>query len=176
MKTSSLIITFNDLLTTGGHNLSSRISRVNSMTHYKQSKGNYVPKDYDRPANTEPVLAENKPVSAQPSANTPATNQPSGGTVPSAKPSGSATPGGGSKPSSGTAPGGNSRPTSSATPSSGTRPSTGSGTRPSTTSTSSTSRSNTSTSAASGRSTSGGGNIRPRSAVISTAPRGTRGL
>jgi hypothetical protein len=177
MKTSSLIITFNDLLTTGGHNLSSRISRVNSMTHYKQSKGNYVPKDYDRPANTEPVLAENKPTTSGPSTSTPDASKPTSGTTPSSKPSGSAAPSG-SRPSSGTAPGGNSRPTSSATPSSGTRPSTStsSGTRPSTTSTSSTSHSSTSTNTASSRSTSGGGNIRPRSAVISTAPRGTRGL
>ena len=37
MKTPSLIVTYNDLLTTGGHNLSSRISRVNSMTHYKRN-------------------------------------------------------------------------------------------------------------------------------------------
>lgn len=47
MKTSSLIITFNDLLTTGGHNLSSRINRVNKMTNYKQRRGNYVPTDYN---------------------------------------------------------------------------------------------------------------------------------
>lgn len=47
LKTSSLIITFNDLLTTGGHNLSSRINRVNKMTNYKQRRGNYVPTDYN---------------------------------------------------------------------------------------------------------------------------------
>jgi hypothetical protein len=176
LKTSSLIITFNDLLTTGGHNLSSRISRVNSMTHYKQSKGNYVPKDYDRPASTEPVLAENKPVASQPSASAPATNKPSNSTAPSTKPSGTAAPSSGSRPSSSTSPSG-SRPSGSTSPSSGSRPSTTpSGTRPSTTSTSSASRgSNVSTNTASSRS-SGGGNIRPRSAVISTAPRGTRGL
>ena len=51
MKTSSLIVTYNDLLTTGGHNLSSRISRVNSMTHYKRTR-NYTPTDYERPADT----------------------------------------------------------------------------------------------------------------------------
>ncbi len=59
MKTSSLIITFNDLLTTGGHNLSSRISRVNSMTNYKRSKGNYSPTDYEKPAESSP--ANDKP-------------------------------------------------------------------------------------------------------------------
>jgi hypothetical protein len=46
MKTSSLIVTYNDLLTTGGHNLSSRISRVNKMTGYKQNRGGYTPTDY----------------------------------------------------------------------------------------------------------------------------------
>ncbi|MCR4659217.1 MAG: hypothetical protein K5650_02865 [Bacteroidales bacterium] len=46
MKTSSLIVTYNDLLTTGGHNLSSRISRVNSMTNYKRNRGGYTPTDY----------------------------------------------------------------------------------------------------------------------------------
>ena len=54
MKTSSLIITFNDMLTTGGHNLSSRISRVNSMTNYKRSRGNYTPTDYEKPAEKTP--------------------------------------------------------------------------------------------------------------------------
>ena len=39
LKTSSLIITYNDLKTTGGHNLSSRISRVSSMTGYKRRDG-----------------------------------------------------------------------------------------------------------------------------------------
>ena len=134
LKTSSLIITFNDLLTTGGHNLSSRISRVNSMTHYKQSKGNYVPKDYDKPAETEPVVAEN----SKPTTNSsPSSNQkPSGNNSPSR-----------SKPAS-------------TQPSSSSRPSTGSTSKPASTATSSSS----------------GSNIRPRSAVISTAPRTTRGL
>ena len=182
LKTSSLIITFNDLLTTGGHNLSSRISRVNSMTHYKQSKGNYVPKDYDKPAENEPVLAENKPVSSQPNSG----NAPSGTASPSSKPSGSAAPGSGSRPSSNATPNG-SRPSGTAAPS-GSKPSASTpntskpagssspSSRPSTTSTSSSSHSSSTASSASSRSSSGGGNVRPRSAVISTAPRGTRGL
>ncbi len=37
LKTPSLIITEHDLLTTGGHNISSKISRVNRMTGYKKS-------------------------------------------------------------------------------------------------------------------------------------------
>lgn len=57
MKTSSLIVTYNDLLTTGGHNLSSRISRVNSMTHYKRSNHTTVsPSDNNpSPSSTAPT-------------------------------------------------------------------------------------------------------------------------
>ena len=64
MKTSSLIITYADLLTTGGHNLSSRISRVNSMTNYKRNRGNYTPTDYESPS--QPVATEAKPVPKAP--------------------------------------------------------------------------------------------------------------
>ena len=72
MKTSSLIITYADLLTTGGHNLSSRISRVNSMTNYKRNRGNYTPVDYSSP--TQPVATEGKPATTAPST----TGKPSG--------------------------------------------------------------------------------------------------
>ncbi len=72
MKTSSLIITYADLLTTGGHNLSSRISRVNSMTNYKRNRGNYTPTDYSSP--TQPVATDGKPVTTAPST----TGKPSG--------------------------------------------------------------------------------------------------
>ncbi len=64
MKTSSLIITYADLLTTGGHNLSSRISRVNSMTNYKRNRGNYTPTDYESPS--QPVATEANPVPTAP--------------------------------------------------------------------------------------------------------------
>ena len=74
MKTSSLIVTYNDMLTTGGHNLSSRISRVNTMTNYKRSRGNHTPTDYEQPSSPEP---------AKPQATKPATGKPSGGTTPS---------------------------------------------------------------------------------------------
>ena len=60
LKTSSLIVTYNDLLTTGGHNLSSRISRVNTMTNYKRNRS-YTPTDYKRPAATEPVATKETP-------------------------------------------------------------------------------------------------------------------
>lgn len=151
MKTSSLIITFNDLLTTGGHNLSSRISRVNSMTHYKQSKGNYVPKDYERPIETKPEMAENSPSTTRPTSNSPTTSKPSGSTTPSSN----------TKPTSNTSPSSYHKPAGTAQPSSGSRSSSGS-----------TNKANGTSSASSN----GGSNIRPRSAVISTAPRSTRGL
>ena len=122
MKTSSLIITYADLLTTGGHNLSSRISRVNSMTNYKRNRGNYTPTDYSSP--TQPVATEGKPATKAPST----TGKPSGkqGGRPAVKKAGKSQP--------------------AHTPSSG---------KPA------------------GNRTS---NIRPRDAVISSAPRRTRGL
>ena len=67
MKTSSLIVTYNDMMTTGGHNLSSRISRVNSMTNYKRSRGNYTPTDYEQPAQTEPVSMDSPSAKTSPS-------------------------------------------------------------------------------------------------------------
>jgi hypothetical protein len=39
LKTPSVIVTYNDIRTTGGHNLSSKISRVNSMQNYKRDAG-----------------------------------------------------------------------------------------------------------------------------------------
>ena len=120
MKTSSLIITYADLLTTGGHNLSSRISRVNSMTNYKRNRGNYTPTDYDRPA--APV-ANDEPPAAPPKENsTPAVKKPAGKSVNKGQPA---------KPTAST----NNKPTSQLASS-----------------------------------------IRPRNAVISSAPRRTRGL
>ena len=118
MKTSSLIITYADLLTTGGHNLSSRISRVNSMTNYKRTRGNYTPTDYESPS--QPVASEEKPA-----VSTPRTSRPSSG-----KPASRAT--------------GKSKPAASP--------------------------------AKSKAASKSASNIRPRSAVISSAPRRTRGL
>ena len=119
MKTSSLIITYADLLTTGGHNLSSKISRVNSMTNYKRRSGNYTPTDYERPAATEPVAEEAPPPTGKKTVAT----KPASKAQPSKKKSASTTTPVKSKPSDSRA-----------------------------------------------------ANIRPRSAVISTAPRRTRGL
>jgi hypothetical protein len=39
LKTPAIIVTYNDMRTTGGHNLSSKISRVNSMQNYKRDGG-----------------------------------------------------------------------------------------------------------------------------------------
>ena len=88
MKTSSLIITYADLLTTGGHNLSSRISRVNSMTNYKRNRGNYTPTDYESPS--QPVVTEEKPTVTKPKASSPSSGKPSG--KPASKPAGKSKP------------------------------------------------------------------------------------
>ena len=133
MKTSSLIITYNDLLTTGGHNLSSKINRVNSMTNYKRNRGNYTPTDYEQPAKTEPVSTENKPSTTEPT-----TNRHTPVSTP-LKPS----------PTSKGKTSGTSRPPKS---------------KPANSSNQAVKQSNNSS------------NIRPRSAVISNAPRRTRGL
>ena len=120
MKTSSLVITYADLLTTGGHNLSSRISRVNSMTNYKRNSGNYTPTDYDRPA--APVAKDETPAAPPKENSTPAAKKPTGKSVNKGQPA---------KPTAST----NNKPTSQRASS-----------------------------------------IRPRNAVISSAPRRTRGL
>ncbi len=123
LKTPSVIVTYNDLNTTGGHNISSKISRVGSTTNYKRSSGG------------EPVAQANvSPVSETPSA--PKTSSPSTSSKPS-------------------------------------------GTKPSTSGKTSSSRARTSTtkstSTASARPASSG-SARPRSSVISTGSRSTRGF
>jgi hypothetical protein len=126
MKTPSVIVTYNDMLTTGGHNLSSKISRVKSMTNYKQS--NYVPEDYKNP--------EPQPVQSSPSEDAaPTTTQKPAPTV--AKSPSSATP----KPTATS-----SKPTTTTT--STVKPTSTTATKPS---------------------------VRPRSEVISSAPREQRG-
>ncbi len=143
MKTPSLIITYNDLLTTGGHNLSSRISRVNSMTNYKRSHGSYTPTDYPQPSTAEPSApSTSTPTTAPTPSKTPATT-PSAKT-PSAKTPSSKQP---------TAKPAKTRPAAQAPKPSTDRPRS-QATKPS-----------------SNRSS-----VRPRSSVISSAPRKTRGL
>lgn len=83
LKTPSVIITFNDFYTTGGHNLSSRISRVHSMKNYKHSRGGGEPIEFEKPQPAREPIAE----AAAPTANKnkPATNKnaaPKKGNVP----------------------------------------------------------------------------------------------
>ena len=80
LKTPSVIVTYNDMFTTGGHNISSKISRVSSTTNYKSS-------------------GSSAPVSTAPS-------RPTSSATPS-KPTSSATP---SKPSTGSQPSTGPRP------------------------------------------------------------------
>ena len=60
LKTPSAIITFNDFYTTGGHNLSSKISRVKTMKNYKKSSsaGNDYVADNSTPSNNNPQTAK----------------------------------------------------------------------------------------------------------------------
>ncbi|MDR2971750.1 MAG: hypothetical protein LBU83_07490 [Bacteroidales bacterium] len=89
LKTPSVIVTYNDMRTTGGHNLSSKISRVNSLQNYKRDDGGgrqYAgggeqPKSSDKPT----VSSERKPTSTtnQPQTSNPkTTTSTSSGTAP----------------------------------------------------------------------------------------------
>ncbi len=92
LKTPSIIITYNDMFTTGGHNISSKITRVSKTSNYKSSGSSYTP-NY-QPAQTAPA---NNPSATKPNT----TSQPSTNTKPySSKPSTSSTGKGVSKPSS----------------------------------------------------------------------------
>ena len=99
LKTPSVIVTFNDLNTTGGHNISSRISRVGSTTNYKRSSGG------------TPIAQATPPPASRPSA--PSASSPSTAAKPTsgAKPASNGNPSTAAKPSSG------SRPTNTAKPS-----------------------------------------------------------
>ncbi|MCR4965470.1 MAG: DUF4854 domain-containing protein [Bacteroidales bacterium] len=118
LKTPSVIVTYNDLNTTGGHNISSKISRVGSTTNYKRSGGN------------APVAQASTPPTSQ-KPNTPKTSAPSSGSRPTTTGKSS----------------GSSHTTSSS------KSSTSSVSRPSS-----------------------GGLVRPRSSVISSSSRTTRGF
>ena len=85
LKTPSVIITYNDMVTTGGHNISSRISRVGSTTNYKASgSGGGAPHTYPAPA-ARPTASQ--PASSKPTG-TPGTSKPTTAQKPSV-PSGS---------------------------------------------------------------------------------------
>ncbi|MDR1757823.1 MAG: hypothetical protein LBR51_02520 [Bacteroidales bacterium] len=62
LKTPSLIVTFNDFLTTGGHNLSSRISRVKSLSGYKTRPQNTTPDQSFYPAEPSSISPKEEKV------------------------------------------------------------------------------------------------------------------
>lgn len=130
LKTPSVIVTYNDLNTTGGHNISSKISRVGSTTNYKRSYSD------------APVAQANVPPASESPA-TPKTTSPTTGSKPATS----------SKPSTGAKPSAGSKPASSSSHASTTK----------------------STSTASAR-PAPSGSVRPRSSVISTGARTTRGF
>ncbi|MEG2337194.1 MAG: hypothetical protein RSC04_05595, partial [Bacteroidales bacterium] len=86
LKTPSVIITFNDFLTTGGHNLSSHISRVKKMTAYKGAAPTYKEPVLERTPSSKPTSSPktpsatypsgSKPVSPKSRASLPATTKP----------------------------------------------------------------------------------------------------
>lgn len=64
VKTPSIIVTFNDFWTTGGHNLSSKISRVNKMTNYKHA--HYAPSVDEFSEERQRVVAQPAPQKSAP--------------------------------------------------------------------------------------------------------------
>lgn len=146
LKTPSVIVTFNDLNTTGGHNISSRISRVGSTTNYKRSGGG------------APLAQANvPPASERPSASSPTS---------SAKPSSSTRPSSSNTPSTKPKPANSSKPSSGGSTSSTGKPSGGS--HPATTAKSS--------SVSPSARPSSSGSVRPRSSVVGGGTRTTRGF
>ena len=75
LKTPSVIVTYNDLNTTGGHNISSKISRVGSTTNYKRYSGGgepVAPKTSTSPSSTssKPSNSAKPSSSSKPSSST----------------------------------------------------------------------------------------------------------
>lgn len=99
LKTPSVIVTYNDMLTTGGHNLSSGITRVHSLTGYKRGGGG---------GHSYPQAGPSR--GGQPQA-APDGSRPSGGKPTTSSNGGSKSVSSGSKPASGkSAPAQNIRP------------------------------------------------------------------
>lgn len=85
LKTPSVIITFNDFYTTGGHNLSSKISRVKTMKNYKKVRpgGN----DFVAESATPPNSTPKAPTASTPtSSSKPKTNSSKGSQTSTASP------------------------------------------------------------------------------------------
>ena len=84
LKTPSVIVTYNDMRTTGGHNLSSKISRVNSLQNYKRDysadrvsqASNPKPQTTDRSPQTSDRSPQTSNRSPQTSNRTPQTSNP----------------------------------------------------------------------------------------------------
>lgn len=87
LKTPSVIITYNDMFTTGGHNISSKITRVSSTSNYKSSGSSAAPPRSSAPSNTAPSRPTSSTAPAKPSTG----SHPSSGARPSStsKPSSS---------------------------------------------------------------------------------------
>lgn len=79
LKTPSVIITYNDMFTTGGHNISSKITRVNSTSNYKSSGSSAAPPRSSAPSNTAP----SRPISSTAPAKPSTGSHPSSGARPS---------------------------------------------------------------------------------------------
>jgi hypothetical protein len=74
LKSSSIIVTYHDFQTTGGHNLSSKISRVNTLTDYKQpNRGGGAPRPN---SNSNPTNPASTQPSAKPKSSTPSAPKP----------------------------------------------------------------------------------------------------
>ncbi|MCL1850553.1 MAG: hypothetical protein FWF70_03995, partial [Bacteroidetes bacterium] len=83
LKTPSIIVTFNDMMTTGGHNLSSKISRVNSLQNYKRdSSGERETVSGER----KPTTTANQPQTAKPKTTTSTATAPKPATQPNIRP------------------------------------------------------------------------------------------
>lgn len=89
LKTPSIIVTYNDMVTTGGHNLSSGITRVKSLNNYHQGGGggHSTPHTSAAPApkTTAPTSTPQKtaPTNSAPAKTTPAKTTPTKTSSPS---------------------------------------------------------------------------------------------
>lgn len=83
LKTPSIIITYNDMVTTGGHNISSKISRVSSTTNYKAHASSPAPSAKpSAPAGTRPPASTAPSSGARPSSSGNPTQRPTTSTAP----------------------------------------------------------------------------------------------
>ncbi len=93
LKTPSIIVTYNDMVTTGGHNLSSGITRVKSLSNYERGTGtprSTPPSTTPQPSKPSPTTPQSKPAapykSSAPKTTTTSASKPSSGTTHSSSP------------------------------------------------------------------------------------------